>query len=108
MDRPYPAWALRNARHLVVEAMQLLEASHSSLSFFDRRNEVMRAESGYKRAVIPRDESLAAHTISSSGPMVVLDTHEVRHPVLSGPDPNSPRLLKSPLTGLAVPKASFS
>lgn len=77
MNVPYPDWALKNARHLVVLAMRTLQTEHAALSFFDRKNEVMRAECGYNRAVIPRNESIGAHVLLSNDAMVVLDTLKV-------------------------------
>ncbi|KAI9790174.1 MAG: hypothetical protein M1816_005374 [Peltula sp. TS41687] len=74
LNVPYPDWALKNARHLVILAMRTLQTEHAAISFFDRKNEVMRAECGYNRAVIPRSESIGAHVLLSNEAMVVLDT----------------------------------
>lgn len=73
----YPEWALKHARLLVVQAMRFFKTSRASISFFDRRNEVMKAESGYNRAVIPRTESIGAHCLFSMEAMVILDTRNV-------------------------------
>ncbi len=58
--------------------MKQLETRYAAISFFDKKVEIMRAECGYKRAIIPRSESLAAHLLLAHGPMVLLDTHQVR------------------------------
>ncbi|KAI9813737.1 MAG: hypothetical protein M1826_002382 [Phylliscum demangeonii] len=76
MNVPYTGWALRQARHLVMQGLRALDTEHAALSFFDRRNEIMRAESGYNRAVIPRAESIGAHVLLSTEALVVLDTHQ--------------------------------
>lgn len=77
MNVAYPNWALKRARHLIIIGMRNLQTEHASLSFFDRKDEVMRAESGYDRAVIPRHESIGAHLLLSNEAMVLLDTHKV-------------------------------
>ena len=83
MNVAYQDWALQKAHHYAVSAMRTLHAEHAALSFFDRKNEIMRAESGYNRATIPRQESIGAHILLSNEAMVILDTHKVCAPSLS-------------------------
>ena len=58
-------------------ALEVVDASHGSISIFSRNSERMKAECGYNRVVIPRPQSLAAHLLLANGPMVILDTHNV-------------------------------
>ena len=73
----YPRWAMANAIDDYHTAKRLLRTEHASLSVLDRKHEIMRVESGYNRAMIPRHDSLGAHVLIGKDMMIVLDTHKV-------------------------------
>ena len=77
IDVPWPDWAMTKSRHLIQLAMRVFQTQYAAMSFFDHRNEIMKAECGYKRGAVPRNISIGAHALLSMEPMVVLDTFEV-------------------------------
>ncbi len=71
-----PFWDPKS-RELVRDAARQLGTCFAALSLFDRKHEIVRAGSGYSGGVIPRRESIGAHLMLGSGPMVILDTRDV-------------------------------
>jgi hypothetical protein len=57
--------------------MRVFQTRCASVSFFDRKYEIIKTECGVGRSSIPRKESIGAHVLLSSEPMVVLDTLKV-------------------------------
>ncbi len=49
----------------------------AAISFFDRDTEIVQAERGYSRHLIPRHESVASHVLLTDEVMTVLDTQKV-------------------------------
>ncbi|KAI9885541.1 MAG: hypothetical protein M1823_002680 [Watsoniomyces obsoletus] len=71
-----PHWDAEKSTELVRDAALELGTRFAALSLFDRKHEIVRAGSGYDAGVIPRGESIGAHLLLGSGPMVILDTRE--------------------------------
>ena len=58
--------------------MRVFQTESAALSFFDAREEVMRAEQGYNQEFISRAVSIGAHVLLSQGePMILLDARQV-------------------------------
>jgi hypothetical protein len=76
-DIVWPHWSQAKAGALICAALKEFDVSLASLSFFDGKYEIFKAESGYNASRIPRSISIAAHALLSTDVLVVLDTKEV-------------------------------
>ncbi|KAI9759157.1 MAG: hypothetical protein M4579_002530 [Chaenotheca gracillima] len=82
--------AIARLDQLVDIGCRMLLTRQASLSFVHDVEEVLLVERGYNRRTIPRSESLAAHCVFSTEPMILLDAQKdwrfQRNPlVLYGP-----------------------
>lgn len=68
---------IEGARSLITAAMKIFATPCAAISFFDRDSEIVQAERGYSRHLIPRHESIASHVVLTNEVMAVLDTEEV-------------------------------
>lgn len=57
--------------------MKEFDACFASLSFFDGKYEIFKAEIGYNASRISRSVSIASHALLSTDVLVVLDTKQV-------------------------------
>ena len=76
-DIVWPQWSRDKASALICAAMKEFDTYFASLSFFDGKHEVFKAENGYNVSRISRSISLAAHALLSEDVLVVLDTKQV-------------------------------
>jgi hypothetical protein len=76
-DIIWPQWSREKATALICAAMKEFDAVFASLSFFDGKNEIFKAENGYNIPRISRSISIAAHALLSEDVFVVLDTKHV-------------------------------
>ena len=65
------------ARSLIMAATTKFATPWAAISFFDRDTEIVQAERGYSRHLIPRHESIASHVLLTDEVMTVLDTQKV-------------------------------
>lgn len=70
-------WTCTRARDLVFDALLKFDAPWAAISFFDHDSELVIAELGYNRQIIPRRESIAAHVLFSTDSMVISDLQKV-------------------------------
>jgi len=76
----YIEWSnleIEEARSLITAAIKIFATPWAAISFFDRDSEVVQAERGYSRHLIPRHESIASHVLLTDDVMTVLDTQKV-------------------------------
>jgi hypothetical protein len=76
-DIVWSTWKIESARSLIIAATAKFETPWAAISFFDRDNEIIQAERGYSRHLIPRQESIASHVLLTDDVMTVLDTQKV-------------------------------
>ncbi|KAI9847208.1 MAG: hypothetical protein M1837_003072 [Sclerophora amabilis] len=74
----YSGPAISRADQLVILARRMLLTRHASLSFIHGVEEVLKVQYGYQRGqeTIARSDSLAAHCVFSTEPLIILDTHK--------------------------------
>lgn len=65
------------ARSLIKSANSKFDTPWGAISFFDKDTEIVQAERGYSRHLIPRRESIASHVLLTTEVMTVLDTEKV-------------------------------
>jgi hypothetical protein len=65
------------ARSLIMAATTRFATPWAAISFFDRESEIVQAERGYSRHLIPRRDSIASHVLLTDEVMTVLDAHKV-------------------------------
>ena len=65
------------ARGLIKAATVGFAAPWSAVSFFDLDNEIVQAERGYSRHLIPRRQSIASHVLLTNEVMTILDAQKV-------------------------------
>lgn len=65
------------ARSLIMAATTRFAIPWAAISFFDHDSEIVQAERGYSRHLIPRHESIASHVLLTNEVMTVLDTQKV-------------------------------
>ncbi len=80
-DIMWPQWCQEKAGALIRAAMKTFGTKFASLSFFDERYELFRAENGYNQPHVDRAVSIAAHCLLSKDVLVVLDTKKVWCPL---------------------------
>jgi hypothetical protein len=65
------------ARTLIMAATNKFATPWGAISFFDRDTEIVQAERGYSRHLIPRRDSIASHVLLTDEVMTVLDARKV-------------------------------
>jgi hypothetical protein len=83
LDVLWPEWTQDNACALITSSMVRFQTENASLSFFDRKYEIFKAENGYHTSRIERTKSIAAHVLLSADTLVILDTKQVCSPISS-------------------------
>ncbi|KAM3077439.1 hypothetical protein ACMFMG_006782 [Clarireedia jacksonii] len=88
-DVLWPEWTQDKACALITSSMARFQTKYASLSLFDGRYEVFKAENGYHTSRIERARSIAAHVLLSTDTLVILDTEKdwrfQRNPCVIGP-----------------------
>lgn len=80
VDIDWSSLEAERARHLIKAAATKFGTPWAAISFFDDDTEIVQAERGYSRHVIPRRESIASHVLLTDEVMTVLDTQKVSSP----------------------------
>lgn len=68
---------IESARSLIMAATTRFATPWAAISFFDQDSEIVQAERGYSRHLIPRRESIASHVLLTDEVMTVLDAQKV-------------------------------
>jgi hypothetical protein len=80
-DIEWSSLEVEGARSLIMAATKKFATPWAAISFFDRNSEIVQAERGYSRHLIPRHESIASHVLLTDEVMTVFDTQKVISPL---------------------------